>query len=178
MNDQPIQYVDVSVLNRERANDFNKWIQEMEQMIAMVDLYMEGKQVVTDAITRRTGILEDKGSKLCNLKGRQYVHSRLISYLNPNLYMSMLENHDVERCYRIDMANFVCDLHLSLEEFDMTPSGARRVTSLVAPVIFFALRKAQTDKKFMYQSMNSSNQQPTSEAAGAWAQMARAIGMR
>lgn len=167
MEGQPTNYgmvsVDASILNRREQIDFNKFMQDMKQVIDDLDNFLAGTRIEKDAATGEWVKIKISDTALMTEEGREFVKARLRSYLNPNLYMSQLSDKDAVQSFKLDIVNFGCDLYGSITKYEMKRSSARRIISIIAPVIWFALRKSQTDKKAIYDHMNSAN---TNQAPG------------
>lgn len=153
--------VDASILNRREQIDFNKYIQDMNQVINDLDLFLAGVRVEKNAATGEWVKFKTSETPIMNEEGREWIKARLRTYLNPNTYMSGLAEKDAAHSYRLDIVNFGCDLYGDRLKYNMTRAGARKLLSLMAPVMWFALRKAETDKKAIYEHMNSANSNPT-----------------
>lgn len=149
--------VDASVLNRREQIDFNKYMQDMKQVIDDLDNFLASTRVEKDAKTGDWVKIKINDTPLMTEEGREFVKARLRSYLNPNLYMAQLSEKDAAHSFRLDIVNFGCDLYGSRVKYKMQRSSARRIISIIAPVMWFALRKSETDKKAIYDHMNSNN---------------------
>lgn len=149
------QTIDVSALQHKEQNDFNRMTQDFAQVITDLDMFLAGIRLVKDQKTGDWAVEKLPGGPLMNAQGREFVKSRLRTYLNANTYMSSLKQEDADNTYKLDIANFACDIFGSSKEYAMTRDACQKVVHVVSPVIYFALRKSQTDKDAIYQHMHS-----------------------
>lgn len=169
--------IDTAFLQRKEEQDFNKFTQTAENMINELDLFLSGQKIERD---QRSGEYVQistlqKGEKpVINMKGREFVKAKLKTYVNSNLYLAGLKKDDADYTYKLDIANFACDLFGSLREYEMMRSGAKKIINQVGPVMYFALRKSETDKEAIYRGMRSSN--VSSSGGGIRGAIAAALG--
>ena len=162
-NQYTVANVDASILNRREQIDFNKFTQDMEKVINDLDMFLAGYRIEKDAQTGNWLKTQIAGRPMMNEHGREYVKSRLKTYLNPNLYLSSLSDKDATKSFQLDIVNFSCELYGNLTNYAMKLNDAEKTVGIVAPVIWFALRKSQSDKAAIYEGMRSTNtaqQQP------------------
>lgn len=167
MNEQQYnpQQIDYNFLSKKAEDDFNKFIQKITEEINNLDMVLSGKKIVKDEQTGEYALFKIS-EPMMNDKGREFVKARLSTYCNPNTYMSSLKDPDVGNSFRIDIANFTIDINESFEEYGCSVDNISKITHMVAPVMYFALCKAKTDKDSIYGSMRSNNAQPQQKPPG------------
>lgn len=169
--------VDTAFLQRREEADFNKFTQTAENMINELDLFLSGSKIERDQLTGnylQSSILKPGEKPVMNMKGREFVKARLKTYVNSNLYLAGIKKDDADYTFKLDIANFACDLFGSLREYEMTRAAAKKVCNQVAPIMYFALRKSETDKEAIYRGMRSQNQAP--QGGGIRSALAAALG--
>lgn len=169
--------VDASVLNRKEQQDFNKHIMDLSKMIDELDMFLAGERIFKDSHSGEWVKEKTSQTPMMNTKGREFVRARLQTYLNPNLYMAELDNSEVEKNFRMDYLNFACDIYGEILNFETTLDDVEKVCHKVAPILYFALVKAKTDKGSIFEkgagliknfapSLNPFNQNPLQGQGG------------
>lgn len=133
------------------SDDFNKYIQEMTNLIKETELYLMGLE---ERIDKKTGIIDTVkvGEPLVNLYGKNAVLNWYRTYLNPNTYMSMIKDSDTYNNFIHDAGAAADDLWVNRKKYGMSRVGCRAIYEKMMFLFFMALRKAETDKKYIYDS--------------------------
>lgn len=133
------------------SDDFNKYIQEMEKLIHDTELFLMGEEERKDL---KTGILQvlKVGEPLVNLYGKNAVLNWYRTYLNPNTYMALTKNSDTYNNFIHDANAAADDLWVNRKKYGMSRAGCRAVYEKMMFLFFMALRKAETDKEYIYKN--------------------------
>ena len=133
------------------SDDFNKYIQEMSNLIRETELFLMGLEERKDT---RTGIIETVrvGEPLVNLYGKNAILHWYRTYLNPNTYMSMITTADTRNNFMHDANAAADDLWVNRKKYGMSRAACRAIYDKMMFHFFTALRKAETDKKYIYDS--------------------------
>ena len=139
------------------SDDFNRYIQDMTQQITEIELWLSGSRIVVDENGNKS--MKAFSEPIVNDVGRDAITSWLKTYLNPNVYMSAISTADVTNNYLVELENLGKDLLLNHRQYNLQRAQMGPIYSKISSFIFFALRKAETDKKFIYENMQSKNTQ-------------------
>jgi hypothetical protein len=142
------------------SDDFNRYIQEMSKQIKEMELYLMGEKESKD----ENGVLQRiKYEKpLVNEAGKNSIINWLQCYLTPNTYMSYIKGGDTFNNFVLDVDDLADDLTVKHKEYGLDRANMWALHSRLCFIFFMALRKAETDKKYIYQNMRT-NYQPTNE---------------
>jgi len=156
MNEQPQnpQLMNYNLLNPPPTEDFNKYIQNMGQLIEDVCLSCAGQRRMIDAEGHDI-IIEIKEARLCNDTGIEYIRGRLLTYLNPNNYMAQYDKATIKNIYDSEISGIIDNLFLNMERFDTDSNRIDIIEMIVCPAIWAALNKALTDKEAAYRGISS-----------------------
>jgi hypothetical protein len=130
------------------SDDFNRYIQEMHGLIREKELFMMGQRETTDENGNKR--IEQFSEPKINELGKNFVLDKMRDYLNPNTYMAMQKASDTQNNFRIDIRGMRDDLTLNHRRYAVSRSSAWAITDSYGQVIYFAMKKAETDKKYIY----------------------------
>jgi hypothetical protein len=145
---------------QKKQEDFNRYIQEMEVPITRLDLYLAGMAMIKDERGDDQMIHLEGVKERMNLHGREFLKSRLRTFLSPNTYMSAIQDSDVDRVYQVEIQTLQDDLYPRMNEFACSRNDISSIYSMTCSIIYLALKKAREDKKAIYNGMSSQNVQP------------------
>ena len=140
------------------SDDFNKYLQEMTQVIKEMDLYLQGLEEARDQDGNI--IVIQKEAPKVNAEGRRALMSWMRNYLNPNTYMSYIKDYDTRNNYNLDKDNLLDDLVKNHKKYKLNLNDMQAIHSKWCGLFFFALKKSETDKKYIFGSSNT-NYTPT-----------------
>jgi hypothetical protein len=149
-----------SEIFQKKQEDFNRYVQEMEVPINRLDLYLAGAAMVKDEkgdeqVQQLEGVKERM-----NLHGREFVKSRLRTFLSPNTYMAELTDKDVNIVYKVEIQTLQDDLYPRMNEFACSKNDISSIYSMCCSIIYMALKKSRRDKSAIYGTMSSNNTAP------------------
>lgn len=145
---------------QKKQDDFNRYIQEMEVPITRLDLYLAGMAMVRDEKGDEVMQKLDGVKERMNLHGREFIKSKLRTFLSPNTYMSELTDKDVDRVYQVEIQCLQDDLYPRMNEFACSRNDISAIYDKCCSIIYMALKKSRRDKGAIYGSMSSSNTAP------------------
>lgn len=161
MNEQVIP-AGAQVVRMQPSEDFNKLIQELTQLKKDIDLYLQGMEEVRDENGNISVI--QKVPRMINEKGRREVMAWVQTYINPNLYLAENEKANVMANYELDKENLLDALFKNLNEFELTIDAACAIHSKCCNMMFHALQRSTSDKKYIFNTINTNySQQPQQE---------------
>lgn len=141
-------------------DDFNRYTQEMEKLIDQFELSLMGLERERDK--DGNPILVQRRKAKVNEEGKNAIIMFLKGYLNPNTYMSMIEGADTKNNYRTDVWDLMYMLCVKHQEFALSLDDFPMIHSELCRISFMALKKAETDKKYIYEATKT-NYQPAPE---------------
>lgn len=144
---------------QKKQDDFNRYIQEMEVPITRLDLYLAGMSMIKDDKGDEVMVKLDGVKERMNLHGREFIKSKLRTFLSPNTYMSAIMDADVNRVYQVEILCLASDLYPRINEFACSENDASAIYDKCCSIIYLALKKARGDKDSIYGSMSSHNAQ-------------------
>jgi hypothetical protein len=163
MNEQVIPQ-NAQIVQSQPSVDYNIFIQELTNMTRKFELFLVGEEEIIDE-NRRPKTIKTSNSK-CNVEGRKAIMSWVNNYVNPNTYLAENKQHNVENIYKLDSMNTLTLLYTHLNEFEMTIEDANDVHSQLCELMFHALQRSITDKKYIFPTISTNyqgNQQQQSE---------------
>jgi len=136
------------------SNDFNRFIQEMTQLTNDIDFFLQGLEEVRDAEGNKK--VEQRGKPKVNQQGRRAIMQWVRIYLSPNTYLAENSTHNVSAQYQLDMANLRDELVKNHVEYGLDLKDFPAVHSQISQLIFNALQKSTTDKKYIFNTSSTS----------------------
>lgn len=143
------------------SNDFNRYIQQMTDELYKFDLFLTGQRIFRDD-KGDTKVVTECQARV-NSIGRQEIMGRMTMFLNQNTWMSQISSEDTTKNQKLEVVAFARLLADNHVKYHLTIENARIIRDMVAQVFFFAMRKAETDKPTIFDTMNSTNVQPTQQ---------------
>lgn len=139
------------------SDDFNRYTQEMEKLIREMEFFLTGEREFKNA----NGEMERKLVEVprANTAGKNAILNWLRGYLNPNTYMAFTKSGDTYNNFILDAEDLADDLTVNHSKYAISNDDMVAIHSKMCFMFFMALRKAETDKKFIYGSMKT-NYQP------------------
>ena len=172
MNPEPNRNVQMSgteyaEIFKKKEDDFNRYIQEMEVPINRLDQYLAGVVIQKDENGDEKEVQVEP--QRVNLHGREFIKSRLRTFLSPNTYMSEVTDKDIDRIYEVEIQTLQDDLYPRINEFACSRGDISAIYSMCSSIIYLALKKARGDKNAIFKGMSSLNtpQQPQ-QTGGLW----------
>jgi hypothetical protein len=137
-------------------------------MIKKFDLFLMGMEEVIDENRNKT--LKRASNPKMNTLGRKAVMSWVNNYINPNTYLAENKASNVTTIYKLDSVNTLTLLYTNLNEFEMSIEDANDVHSQLCSLMFHALQRSVSDKKYIFQTIktNYDNQGQPQEKPKLW----------
>jgi hypothetical protein len=142
---------------QKKQEDFNRYIQEMEVPITRLDLYLAGMDLVKDEKGDDVMVKLDGVQERMNKHGREFIKSKLRTFLSPNTYMSEIDDKMSERVYEVEIQCLQDDLYPRMNEFGCSRNDISAVYDKCCSIIYLALKKARRDKGAIFGTMSSTN---------------------
>lgn len=153
------------------SDDFNKFSQNMEKLLAAFEMHLRGEKVMTksdgtDVVVRMHDIYPEYIPPV-NEIGRDKIMNGLRNIMNHNTYLSGVDEEESFNSYMADISGFSMDLLRNHEEFDLEFNSYMEIMNTVSHMVFMALKKAETDKENIYKATSTTYQiAPPSEKKG------------
>lgn len=157
MNEQVIP-ANASIVRPQPSEDYNRFIQELTQMIDDMDMFLQGKEKIRDEEGKVKMVRTE--SPRVNERGRKAIMSWVRTYITPNVYLAENKDYDVTRNHMIDIRNTADELYKNLNEFELTLENANAIHSRLSQLIYHALKRSMTDKKYIFPTISTSYGQP------------------
>ena len=152
MNEQVIPQ-GAQVIQAQPSVDYNIFIQELTTMKISFENFLTGMEEIRD--TEGNKEMKKTSKSYMNIEGRKAVMSWVNNYVNPNVYLSMNEKHNVENNYRLDNVNMLDMLFMHLNEYELTIEDAKTVHSEFCGLMHHALMRSMTDKKYIFPTIST-----------------------
>jgi hypothetical protein len=155
---------------QKKQEDFNRYIQEMEVPIVRLDLYLAGKEMIEDDQGEERMVRIEGIKERMNQAGREFIKSKLRTFLSPNTYMSAIDDKMSDRVYEVEIQCLQDDLYPRMNEFGCSKNDISAIYDKCCSIIYLALKKARGDKQAIFQGMSSNNiqQPPPQQQGSAW----------
>ena len=160
MPEQVILQPGAQMMQAPPSDDFNRFTQEMQILISEMEAFLTGFRTVPGPNNTKKQI--KIGDALVNDEGKNAILNWLRSYLNPNTYMSLTKSGDTYNNYCNDADDLIDDLCVNHSRYGLYIDDFPPITAKITAMMFFALRKAETDKEYIFRNMRS-NYTPTGE---------------
>ena len=142
------------------SDDFNRYIQEMTTLIKEMEMFLTGKREIKDANGETTQVQMEIAR--VNEAGKNAILNWLRSYLNPNTYMSLTKSGDTYNNFILDSEDLADDMTVNHSKYGMCNDDMVAIHAKMCFMFFMALRKAETDKEYIYRNMRT-NYAPTTD---------------
>lgn len=146
----PVTGVPISIGRNKPSDDFNKYIQEMEELIQKVDYALQSGYAGVDREGNPILVKIPGATPMINDAGRLSVISKLRSVLNPNTYMALFTEKDTQNNFLLEARSFSSDLVKNHKKYALSLENYHQIMNMVTFVLFSAMRKAETDKSKIY----------------------------
>ena len=141
------------LIERVVAQDFNRFIQDMEAQMREFEYFLAGQRIVKDE--NGNAVLLTESKPRVNTIGRQEIMARLRGFLNQNTWMSQITPEDTEHNFMIESGAIHRMLAENHVKYELTLANARIIADIMTSLFFHAMRKAETDKQTIYKTMSS-----------------------
>lgn len=161
MSDQVVIPAGGALARTSPSDDFNRYIQEMESLIKETEMYLMGYTLERN----REGRFEyvQRNEPRVNEAGKSAIMNWLRTYLNPNTYMSLIKSADTRNNFFIDECALADDLVKNHKAYSLTHANFKAIHSKLCFIFFMALKKAETDKEYIFPSMKTNYTPQTGE---------------
>lgn len=151
MNEQVIPS-GAQVIQAPPSVDYNIFIQELTNQKKAFELYLMGEEEIKEngEVTRKK-----TSNPKTNNEGRRAIMSWVNTYITPNTYLAENNENNVVQIYKLDQVNILTLLYTNLNEFELTIETANDIHSQLCQMIFHALQRSVTDKKYIFQTIKT-----------------------
>jgi hypothetical protein len=140
------------------SDDFNRYTQEMQSLIKEMDFFLTGEREARDE--NGNLVRERVEEPRVNVAGKNAILNWLRAYLNPNTYMSLTKSGDTFNNFILDSEDLADDMTVNHTKYGLFGDDMVAIHSKMCFMFFMALRKAETDKEYIYRNMKT-NYAPT-----------------
>ena len=155
MNEQIVPQ-GAQIVSAQPSVDYNIFIQELTEMTKRFDMFLMGQDETRDSNGNK--IMTQTSSPKVNSKGRKAIMSWVNTYINPNTYLAENNIHNVTQNYQTDMWNILIEIYSNLNEYELTLENADAIHSRMCQLIFHALQRSMTDKKYIFPTIKTTYQ--------------------
>lgn len=146
--------------------DFNRFTQEMEALIHDMELFLSGEKEVKNENGDVVRVRVDRPK--VNEAGKNAILNWLRAYLNPNTYLAYTKSGDTPNNYILDVRDIADDLTINHAKYALSYEDFQSIHAKICLMVFMALRKAETDKKFIFEAMQTKYQATAAPEKHGW----------
>jgi hypothetical protein len=152
MNEQLVP-AGAQVIQPQPSVDYNIFIQELTTMTKKFDMFLMGQDEVIDENMNKQLIVTSKPK--VNSRGRKAIMSWVNTYVNPNTYLAENKECNVQQNYKLECVNTAVEIYSNLNEWEMNLQDASAIHSRLCQIMFHALMRSMTDKKYIFPTINT-----------------------
>jgi hypothetical protein len=153
MNEQVIPQ-NAQIVQAQPSVDYNIFIQELTAQKKDFEMYLMGEDEIKDENGNKVRM--KTSNQKTNIEGRKAIMSWVNNYITPNTYLAENKEHNVVNIYKIDYMNVLTLLYTHLNEYEMTIEDANDIHSQLCQLMFHALQRSITDKKYIFPTIKTS----------------------
>ena len=146
--------LDYSFYEKDKKDDFNVFLQNMDKPVEILVYKLRGIQVVYDSKTGQP-VEKQMAKPLMNDMGINFFEGMLRTYFTPNLYMSKLGEHQANNYIIGTKKQIGTIVNKNRIAWAIKTENIRPVISLISSLVSFGLTKAKSDKEFFEKIMQA-----------------------